>query len=91
MVGFRPEALEISMNNKNFTSARERFASSDAQEWMKIHLDLIPLTDEIVVTKCHISAFAGGTLEVVLESLDIQRLVLWVIHWKSIISNYCNL
>jgi nicotinamidase-related amidase len=75
-VGFRPGAPEISVNNKSFTAARERFVSSDTQEWMKIHPDLIPLKDEIIVIKRRISAFTGSDLEVILKALGILHLVL---------------
>jgi nicotinamidase-related amidase len=75
-VGFRPGAPEISANNKGFIASRARFTAINPQEWLKIHPDLEPAEDEIIVTKRRISAFTGSDLEVVLRALEIRHLVL---------------
>jgi nicotinamidase-related amidase len=76
VVGFRPGMPEISANNKGFSASKERLASVSMEEWIKIHSDVAPLADEIVVTKRRISAFTGSDLEVVLRAKGIQHMVL---------------
>jgi nicotinamidase-related amidase len=77
VVGFRPEAPEISMNNKGFSSGgKERFAGAKAEEFMKIHPDVALLPADIIVTKRRVSAFTGSDLEVILRAKGIQHLVL---------------
>lgn len=75
-VGFRKNLPEISANNKSFWTSRQRFSSFEPEQWMKIHPEVAPLQDDILVTKKRISAFTGSDLEVVLRSLKIQHLVL---------------
>lgn len=75
-VGFRAGTPEISMNNKSFTTGRERFTSVSMDEFMKIDLALAPLAAEIIVTKRRISAFTGSDLEVILRAQGIQHMVL---------------
>ena len=43
---------------------------------MKVHEDLKPQADEVVVTKRRVSAFAGSDLEVILRAYGVQHLVL---------------
>jgi nicotinamidase-related amidase len=77
VVGFRPGAPEISMNNKSFSSGgKERFAGVKAAEFMKLHPDVAILPDDIVVTKRRISAFTGSDLDVILRAHGIQHIVL---------------
>ncbi len=75
-VGFRPGFPEMSINNKGFSASRERFATANMEEFMKIHPDLPRLADEITVTKRRISAFTGSDLQVVLRAQGIQHITL---------------
>jgi nicotinamidase-related amidase len=75
VVGFRKGAPEISANNKGFT-ANKNIMSTNMEEWMKIHPLILPLAEEILVTKRRVSAFTGSDLEVVLRAGRIQHLVL---------------
>jgi nicotinamidase-related amidase len=74
VVGFRPGAPEISMNNKGFSASKELFAH--AEEFIKIHPDLLPHAGEVIVIKRRVSAFAGSDLEVILKAYGIQHMVL---------------
>jgi nicotinamidase-related amidase len=76
VVGFRQGAPEVSLNNKGFAASKERFASIDMAEFMKVHEDLNPQADDVVVTKRRVSAFTGSDLEVILRAYGIQHLVL---------------
>jgi nicotinamidase-related amidase len=76
VVGFRQGAPEVSLNNKTFAASKERFASVNMAEFMKVHEDLKPQADEVVVTKRRVSAFTGSDLEVILRAYGIQHLVL---------------
>lgn len=75
-VGFRPGAPEISQNNKIFGGSKERFSAPNATEMMKIHPDLAPAVNEVIVVKRRISAFTGSDLEVILRSQGIQHIIL---------------
>jgi nicotinamidase-related amidase len=85
VVGFRPGMPEISANNKGFSASKERLASVSMEEWIKIHPDVAPLADEVVVTKRRISAFTGSDLEVVLRAKGIQHLVLTGISTSGVV------
>lgn len=76
VVGFRQGTPEISMNNKGFAAAKERFANADMAQFMTIHPDLAPAEGELTVVKRRVSAFAGSDLEVVLRAFGIQHIVL---------------
>src|ERR1700760_1889869 len=76
VVGFRNGSPEISLNNKGLAAAKERFASVPADEFLKIHPDVAPLENEVVVTKRRVSAFTGSDLEVILRAKGIQHIVL---------------
>jgi nicotinamidase-related amidase len=75
VVGFRKGAPEISANNKGF-STNKNIMSANMEEWIKVHPQILPLTEEIIVTKRRVSAFTGSDLEVVLRAGGIQHLVL---------------
>ena len=75
-VGFRPGAPEINSNNKGFNANKERFASIDMAEFVKIDPALAPQEGEITIIKRRISAFSGSDLEVILRSLGIQHMIL---------------
>ncbi len=76
VVGFRKGTPEISLDNKNFANSRERFTKVNMEEFMKIHEDLKPNDDEVIVTKRRFSAFTGSDLEVILRAQHISHLVL---------------
>ena len=76
IVGFRPGAPEISMNNKGFMANKERMAMANMDEWMMVHPNIAPQAGEITVTKRRVSAFTGSDLEVVLRAFNIGHLVL---------------
>ena len=75
VLGFRPGMPEVSRNNKAFSASRERWVNVSMDEFMKIHNDVAPLPNEVIVTKRRYSAFTGNDLEVVLRSQGIQHLV----------------
>jgi nicotinamidase-related amidase len=75
-VGFRKGSPEINLNNKSFASIKERFANIEMADFIKIHPDLLPLDDELVVVKRRVSAFTGSDLEVILRALNIRHLVI---------------
>jgi nicotinamidase-related amidase len=76
VVGFRQGAPEVSMNNKGFAAAKERFANIDMTQFMTVHPDLKPLDDELTVAKRRVSAFAGSDLEVILRAFGTKHMVL---------------
>jgi nicotinamidase-related amidase len=76
VVGFRQGAPEVSMNNKSFAAGREKYAKMNMAEFMTIHSDLAPQTDDIIITKRRVSAFTGSDLEVVLRAFGIKRIAL---------------
>ena len=76
VVGFRQGSPEISLNNKGFAASKERFANMNMADFMKVHDDLKPQADEVVVTKRRVSGFAGSDLEVILRAYGIQHMVL---------------
>ena len=76
VVGFRPGAPEVSMNNKSFGAGKDRFSKMDMAEFMKVHPGLQPRAQEVVVTKRRVSAFTGSDLEVILRAYGTQHLVL---------------
>jgi nicotinamidase-related amidase len=77
VVGFRPGAPEVSMNNKSFSAGnKERWKGLNMQEFMKIHPNLQPLEDEVVIIKRRVSAFTGSDLEVLLRAQEIKHVVL---------------
>jgi len=75
VVGFRQGAPEISLQNKGFAAAKERFGSADMGEFMKVHPDIAPQEGELTVIKRRVSAFTGSDLAV-LSAFGIKHLVL---------------
>jgi len=75
VVGFRPGAPEVSLNNKSFGAGKERFAKMDMTQFMTVHPDLAPQEGEVVVTKRRVSAFTGSDLEVILRAYGTQHLI----------------
>lgn len=84
-LGFRPDAPEISMNNKSFTEHRKIFTTVNMAEFIKVHPDLAPQADEIIVSKRRVSAFTGSDLEVVLRALEIKHMILTSISTSGVI------
>lgn len=76
VVGFRPGAPELNMNNKGNSANKERLVNTNMDEWMKIDAAVTPLPGEIIIIKRRISAFTGSDLEVVLRALGIQHMIL---------------
>lgn len=76
VVGFRPGAPEVSMNNKSFGAGKERFAATDMNDFMKVVEEIAPQEGDIICTKRRVSAFSGSDLEVVLRAQDIRHIVL---------------
>ena len=76
VVGFRQGMPEVSPINKSFNAFKERLASVNMDEFMKIHPDVAPIEDEVTVVKRRVSAFTGGDLEVVLRAKGIKHIVL---------------
>jgi nicotinamidase-related amidase len=71
VVRFRPGAPEVSRRNRVFgaLAGSPLPAGDDA---MQIHPDVAPATDDIIVTKKRISAFAGSDLEMVRQASDLD-------------------
>ena len=84
-VGFRQGAPELSTNNKIFSAGNRNYAATDMDAFMKIHPDIIPQADEMVVTKKRISAFTGSDLEVVLRSKNIRHIILTGISTSGVV------
>jgi nicotinamidase-related amidase len=76
VVGFRPGAPEININNKSFSAGKERFSNMDMTAFMQVHDNIAPQAGEVTVIKRRVSAFTGSDLEVVLRSFGIQHLIL---------------
>jgi nicotinamidase-related amidase len=75
-VGFRQGSPEINMNNKGFAASKERFATVNMDDFMKVHPDLAPQAGELTVIKRRVCAFTGSDLEVILRTFGVQHLVL---------------
>lgn len=75
-VGFSDGYPEISPNNKAFSAISNYGAMTVNDEATQIHKLVQPQSNEPVVTKYRVSAFAGSTLEVILRSQQIDTLVL---------------
>ena len=77
VIGFRKGYPEVSANNKSFSAITQNPAYSfDTPEAAEVHDSVKPLSNEIVVTKKRVSAFAGSDLEVVLRSFGVNHIVL---------------
>lgn len=75
-VAFRGGYPEISPKNKLFSDIAKNMTLSTSESSAQIHNLVAPQTDEPVVTKLRISAFAGSDLEVILRSRGIETLIL---------------
>lgn len=76
-VAFRPGLPEVSPQNKSFRALLQSgHAPSTDTSASTIHPEIRPESEDIVVTKLRVSAFAGSDLEVVLRSQGVRNLVL---------------
>ncbi len=85
VVGFRPGAPEVSLNNKSFGAGKEKFAGMNMDEFMKVHPDVAPAAGEVTVTKRRVSAFTGSDLEVVLRAYGVTHIVLTGISTSGVV------
>src|ERR1700723_2039697 len=76
VVGFRPGYPEVSDRNTTFNRLKASGAFATGAENAKIHPAVAPLTDDIVVTKHRVSAFAETDLELILRANGIETLIL---------------
>jgi nicotinamidase-related amidase len=76
VVGFRPGYPEISDRNATFNGLKASSAFAAGAENVKIHPAVVPLAEEIVVTKHRVSAFAGTDLDLILRANGIETLIL---------------
>jgi nicotinamidase-related amidase len=86
-VGFRPGFPEISPRNALFNAIRsspehQKLFQGDAG---KIHPEVAPVGDDIVITKHRISAFTGTDLDMTLRSKDVDTLVLFGIATSGVV------
>jgi len=76
VVGFRPGYPEVSDRNATFNGLKASGAFAAGAESAKIHPAIAPLSEEIVVTKHRVSAFAGTDLDLILRANGIETLIL---------------
>jgi len=76
VVGFRAGAPEVSLNNKGFAGAKERFGKINTEAFMTVAADIAPRDGDVTIVKRRVSAFTGSDLEVILRAQGIQHLVL---------------
>jgi len=75
-VAFRDGYPEVSARNKSFSAIATHGGMSQSESSTQIHESVGPRSDEPVVTKLRVSAFAGSDLEVILRSRQIDTLIL---------------
>lgn len=76
VVKFRDGFPEVSANNKSFSAIKNMQGAFADETQTAIFKDVTPEKNDIVVTKRRVSAFTGSDLEVVLRSLDVNKLIL---------------
>jgi nicotinamidase-related amidase len=76
LVGFRTGVPEVSTRNKMFGGMRERSAGVNMEAMLKVHPDLTPAVNEVIVIKRRVSAFTGSDLDVILRAQGIEHLIL---------------
>jgi nicotinamidase-related amidase len=86
-VGFRPGLPEVSSQHLLFgqVKASAQHQSLFQEPLGRIHPDLAPLDDEIVITKHRISAFPGTDLAMILRVKNIETLVLFGISTSGVV------
>jgi nicotinamidase-related amidase len=86
-VGSRPGMPEINPRNALFASIRN---SPERQKLFqgdggRIHPAVAPLGEDIVITKCRISAFTGTNLDMILRANEIDTLVMFGIATSGVV------
>lgn len=86
-VGFRPGLPEVSSQHQLFgqVKASVQHQSLFQEPLGRIHSELAPVDDEIVITKHRISAFAGTDLAMILRVKNIETLVLFGIATSGVV------
>ncbi|KLU65284.1 isochorismatase family protein YecD [Desulfosporosinus acididurans] len=75
-VAFSEGYPEINPQNKAFSAISKSSGMTVSDIATQIHESVKPKTDEPIVTKYRVSAFAGSNLEIVLRSRQIETLIL---------------
>ncbi|MCM2536177.1 cysteine hydrolase [Neobacillus pocheonensis] len=75
-VGFSEGYPEVSPQNKSFSAISKFGGMTVSDAATQIHESVQPEPNEPVVTKYRVSAFAGSTLEIILRSRQIDKLIL---------------
>jgi nicotinamidase-related amidase len=75
-VAFRPGTPEVSRHNRSFSALAGSTGMNLDDPATQIHPALAPQSDDIIIIKKRVSAFAGSDLDVVLRSLEATSLVL---------------
>lgn len=75
-VGFSEGYPEVSPQNKSFSAISKFGGMTVSDASTQIHESVQPEPNEPVVTKYRVSAFAGSTLEIILRSRQIDKLIL---------------
>jgi nicotinamidase-related amidase len=85
VIGFRAGHPEVSPRNRAFGTLATGTAYTPADPNAGIHPDVAPATDDVVVTKKRVSAFAGSDLDMVLRARDVDSLVLTGISTSGVV------
>jgi nicotinamidase-related amidase len=85
-VGFRHGYPEVSKRNQNFSAMSQtgRFVIPDDPD-ARIHPAVAPATDDVIIVKKRISAFAGSDLEMILRAREIETLILFGISTSGVV------
>ncbi|KLU62282.1 isochorismatase family protein YecD [Peptococcaceae bacterium CEB3] len=75
-VAFSEGYPEINPQNKAFSAISKSSGMTASEIATQIHESVQPKTDEPIVTKFRVSAFAGSNLEIILRSRQIDTLIL---------------
>jgi len=86
-VGFRPGLPEVSSRNQLFSAIKN---SVQHQQMFQgpagaIHPAVAPQSEDIIITKHRISAFAGTDLDVILRAKEIETLILFGIATSGVV------
>ncbi len=84
-VALRAGYSDVSPNNQSFSTIRERGGMIETDPETQVWDGVQPLSDEVVVVKRRVSAFAGSGLEVVLRAQSIDHLVLCGISTSGVV------
>jgi nicotinamidase-related amidase len=76
VVGFRPGYPEIGSRNFGFGTAKQAGRLAAGTPGVEIHGALAPRTEEPIVVKRRVGAFAGTDLEMLLRARDVDTLIL---------------